>query len=106
MEPLETIEQNNELVRLHDEDLGEIHRILLEMTARIGEQAEALTAAVEILGELELQFAKARFAQDYNCVAVKVLGGEAPPVTSASSAEVAKDGSGDAFVLRNARHPL
>src|SRR5450755_1678738 len=106
IEPLETIEQNNELVRLHDEELGEIHRILLEMTARIGEQADALIAAVEILGELELQFAKARFAQDYNCVAVKFLGGEAPPVTSASSAEVAKDGSGDAFVLRNARHPL
>ena len=59
-----------------DEEQGEIHRILLEMTARIGEQAEALAAAVEILGELELQFAKARFAQDYDCVAVKLLGGE------------------------------
>ncbi|HZM11408.1 MAG TPA: endonuclease MutS2 [Candidatus Limnocylindrales bacterium] len=106
MEPLETIEQNNELVRLHDEELGEIHRILLEMTARIGEQAEALTEAVEILGELELQFAKARFAKDYDCVAVKFLGGEAPQVTSASSAEVAQDENGDAFVLRNARHPL
>ena len=41
IEPLETIEQNNELVRLHDEEQAEIHRILLEMTARIGEQAEA-----------------------------------------------------------------
>src|SRR5271165_3728329 len=82
MEPLETIEQNNELVRLLDEELAEIHRILLEMTAKIGEQAEALAAAVEILGELELQFAKARFAQDYDCVAVKFLGAEAPPVTS------------------------
>ena len=77
MEPLETIEQNNELVRLHDEEQGEIHRILLEMTARIGEHADALAAAVEILGELELQFAKARFAEDYDCVAVKLLGGAA-----------------------------
>src|SRR5271165_2475135 len=106
IEPLETIEQNNELVRLHDEEQGEIHRILLEMTAKIGEQADALEAAVGVLGELELQFAKARFAQDYDCVAVKFLGAEAPPVTSGSSAEVAKGESGDTFVLRSARHPL
>ncbi len=32
IEPLETIEQNNELVRLLDEEQAEIHRILLEMT--------------------------------------------------------------------------
>ena len=36
VEPLETIEQNNELVRLLEEELAEIHRILLEMTQRIG----------------------------------------------------------------------
>src|SRR5664279_585580 len=95
MEPLETIEQNNELVRLHDEELGEIHRILLEMTSRIGEHADALVAAVEILGELELQFAKARFAQDYDCAAVKFFDGEVAPCETS-----------DAFVLRNARHPL
>jgi DNA mismatch repair protein MutS2 len=106
MEPLETIEQNNELVRLHDEELGEIHRILLEMTGRIGEQAEALAAAVEILGELELQFAKARFAQDYDCVAVKFLGGEPGADTATSPVEAAADEISDAFVLRNARHPL
>src|SRR5271169_6896297 len=93
IEPLETIEQNNELVRLHDEEQGEIHRILLEMTAKIGEQADALATAVGILGELELQFAKARFAQDYNCVAVKLLGGQT-------------EEAGDSFVLRNARHPM
>jgi DNA mismatch repair protein MutS2 len=55
---------------------------------------------------LELQFAKARFAQDYDCVAVKFLGGEVPPATSASAVVAAGDESGDAFVLRNARHPL
>jgi len=70
VEPLETIEQNNEIVRLLDEEQAEIHRILLEMTRRIGEQAESIRAASEVLAELELQFAKARFAEDYNCVAV------------------------------------
>ena len=33
----------------------------------------SLAAAVDVLTELELQFAKARFAQDYDCVAVKLL---------------------------------
>src|SRR6266852_7407997 len=70
VEPLETIEQNNELVRLLDEEQAEIHRILLEMTRQIGENADAILAAADVLAELELQFAKARFAEDYNCIAV------------------------------------
>ena len=106
MEPLETIELNNELVRLHDEEQGEIHRILLEMTSRDGEHADALDAAIGILGELELQFAKARFAQDYDCVAVKFLSGADAPTTESSPAEESIDEASDVFVLRNARHPL
>src|SRR6266852_3289017 len=70
VEPLETIDQNNELVRLLDEEQVEIHRILLEMTRQIGENADAILTAADILAELELQFAKARFAEDYNCIAV------------------------------------
>jgi len=73
VEPLETIEQNNELVRLLEDELVEVHRILLEMTERIGERADEIKAAVEALAELELQFAKARFAEDYNCVAPLVV---------------------------------
>ena len=72
VEPLETIEQNNELVRLLDEEQAEIRRILLEMTQRIGEHADEIAAAVETLAGLELQFAKARFAEDYFCVQVQL----------------------------------
>ncbi len=75
IEPLETIEQNNELVRLLDEEQAEIHRILLQMTARIGEEADVIAAASDALAELELQFAKARFAEDYSCVAVTLSSG-------------------------------
>ncbi|MGO9540427.1 MAG: endonuclease MutS2 [Terriglobales bacterium] len=89
VEPLETIEQNNDLVRLLDEELAEIHRILLEMTRRIGENAEDILASADVLSELELQFAKARFAEDYNCVAVQ-LSGE----------------TRGRMILHNARHPL
>ena len=69
IEPMETIEQNNELVRLLEEEQAEIHRILLDMTRRLGERAAALRAATAVLAELELQFAKARLAEDYDCTA-------------------------------------
>jgi DNA mismatch repair protein MutS2 len=124
VEPLETIEQNNELVRLLDEEQAEVHRILLEMTRRIGENAEAIQAAADILAELELQFAKARFAEDYNCIAVALTPSVAPAPSPAVEAclelvEVAPrrptaeepDRSQEArpvarLLLHRARHPL
>jgi DNA mismatch repair protein MutS2 len=105
VEPMETIEQNNELVRLLDEEQAEVHRILLEMTGRIGEHADAILAAADVLGELELQFAKARFAEDYRCTAVVInlAGG----VEGAAHSREHESGKGDTrFILHNARHPL
>jgi DNA mismatch repair protein MutS2 len=108
VEPLETIEQNNELVRLLDEEQAEIHRILLEMTRRIGEQAEAILASTEVLSELELLFAKARFAEQYNCVAVTLSGDE--PASSGDGPRVdghsCPSASEVRLLLHNARHPL
>ena len=103
VEPLETIEQNNELVRLLDEEQAEVHRILLEMTSRIGENADAILAAAEILAELELQFAKARFAEDYNCVAVSLReeGTPSGPVGTPVGRPAR-----DRLLLHRARHPL
>jgi DNA mismatch repair protein MutS2 len=104
VEPLETIEQNNELVRLIDEEMAEIHRILLEMTRQIGENADAILAAADVLAELELQFAKARFAEDYSCVAV-TLSTVAPADSAVTSAG---DGVSpvSTLILHRARHPL
>jgi len=105
VEPLETIEQNNELVRLLDEEQAEIHRILLEMTQRIAEQADEILRAAEAVGELELQFAKARFAEDYNCTPVILTGGGR--IEQAMAARDRISGTGEAsLVLHNARHPL
>ncbi len=68
IEPLETIEQNNELQRLLDEEQREIHRILVAMTRAIGEQADAILLGTSILAEVESHFARARFANSLNCV--------------------------------------
>jgi DNA mismatch repair protein MutS2 len=106
VEPLETIEQNNELVRLLDDEQAEIHRILLEMTRRIGEQAEAILASAEVLSELELQFAKARFAEDYNCVTVKLSGSAASQEEPCGDNRPRLSASEARLLLHNARHPL
>jgi DNA mismatch repair protein MutS2 len=97
VEPLETIEQNNELVRLLDEEQAEIHRILLDMTQRIAAQADQILRAAEVLAELELQMAKARFAEDYHCTPVVLTGG-----SLAAPGRAGKTG----LVLHHARHPL
>jgi DNA mismatch repair protein MutS2 len=68
VEPLETIEQNNELVRLLDEEQSEIHRILVAMTRALGENATAIHLGACILAEVESHFARARFAITLNCV--------------------------------------
>lgn len=86
IEPLETIEQNNDLVRLLEEETAEIRRILQEMTSKIGEQVDAIAAATDAMAEVELQFGKARFGLDYDCVR--------PELTE------------DFVELRGARHPL
>jgi len=68
VEPLEAIEQNNELVRLLDEEQSEIHRILVAMTRSLGENASAIHLGTCILAEVESHFARARFASALNCV--------------------------------------
>jgi DNA mismatch repair protein MutS2 len=68
VEPLDTIEQNNELVRLLDEEQSEIHRILVGMTRALGENATAINVGTCILAEVESHFARARFAMTLNCV--------------------------------------
>ena len=108
VEPLETIEQNNELVRLHDEEQVEIHRILLEMTRRISDSADPILRSVAVLAELELQFAKARFAEDYSCppvILVEQNGGEQDTPRGDSRPRLSEP-SRPRLVLINARHPL
>ena len=105
VEPLETIEQNNELVRLLEDEQREIHRILVEMTARLGQHSESILASVDVLRELELQFAKARFAEQYHCVRVKLLRPVAGGPYSPSVGECGEQ-SANSLVLIDARHPV
>ncbi len=59
VEPLETIDLNNELVRLAEEEAREVHRILLEMTDRLRGYGDSIRQTLATMAELELIFAKA-----------------------------------------------
>lgn len=89
VEPLETIELNNELVRLHEEELREVHRLLREFTSRLREHAAGIAASAAALSRLELLFGKAEFAAEFRCTV--------PRLSPEASRKI---------VLRGARHPL
>jgi DNA mismatch repair protein MutS2 len=92
VEPLETIEHNNELVRLLDEEQAEVHRILVAMTRAVAAQSEPLLLGAAILAEADAHQALARFAEDLECIR---------PVFNSDEADVETP-----FDLREARHPL
>jgi DNA mismatch repair protein MutS2 len=75
VEPLETIEQNNEMQRLLDEEQREVHRILVAMTRAVGAEADAIAAGTAVLAEVESHFARGRFAEELGCVRPVVGGG-------------------------------
>jgi DNA mismatch repair protein MutS2 len=69
VEPLDTIDLNNRLVQLTEEETAEIARILDELTARVREQQEPLTHTADTVGHFDSIFARARFARVYDCIA-------------------------------------
>jgi DNA mismatch repair protein MutS2 len=69
IEPLETIEQNNELIRLLDEEQAEVHRIFVQMTGEIAREAQTLVLGATVLAQVDALQAGARFADEYECTA-------------------------------------
>jgi DNA mismatch repair protein MutS2 len=86
LEPLDTIDLNNDLVRLRDDEAREVARILRELTERLRGSAVPIREAAAVMARLDVIFAKAKFAIDFDCCI---------PTFSERRME-----------LRNARHPL
>ena len=97
VEPLETIEHNNELTRLLDEEQAEVHRILVAMTRAVAAQSEALLLGAAILAEADAHQAIARFAVEFSCVRPRFAG----EILSAEDDSFQGD-----LQLLSARHPL
>ena len=87
LEPSQTVEINNDIVELEDQEREEVRRILLALTDSFRARPEDLQASVGVAIELDALQAKARFGSMVN--------GVAP--------EIAVDGR---LELRSARHPL
>ncbi|NUO00370.1 MAG: efflux RND transporter permease subunit, partial [Saprospiraceae bacterium] len=64
IEPIGTVELNNEFRSLELQEEQEIQRILAELSAKIGQQADSIKRVVERLAELDLIFARARYASE------------------------------------------
>jgi DNA mismatch repair protein MutS2 len=97
VEPFETIELNNRLVQLAEDEGAEIARILEELTERLRSNLGPLRFAVQTIAELDSVFARARFAREFDCTLPKFTGGDSP----------AQDSSGQPTLdLKDARHPV
>ncbi|AEV97413.1 DNA mismatch repair protein MutS [Niastella koreensis] len=66
IEPEETIELNNEIYSLENEERREVYRILQQLTAKLAMYAPLLKTWHQVLGEYDFINAKAKLALDMN----------------------------------------
>lgn len=91
IEPLETIEANNELQNLHESEAREIAKILFGLSEELRAQLPAIVMAADAVAELDFINACAVFHQSFNCVIPEI--------------QTQINGSGE-LELIEARHPL
>jgi DNA mismatch repair protein MutS2 len=99
VEPLETIEANNELQALHEAEAREIWKILAGLTEELRVQLPALSSAAEAVAQLDFINAKAVFDEKFNCVIPEVGTGTAGVPPALAQAIITLE-------LIEARHPL
>jgi DNA mismatch repair protein MutS2 len=87
LEPLTTVDINNDIVALEEQEAEEVRRILLALTDNFRGRPDDLRRTIDVATQLDVIQARARFSQ-------KVSGVE-PAISN--------DGT---FELRGARHPL
>ncbi len=87
LEPSATVEINNDIVQLEDEEREEIYRILLELTDAFRARPGELETSVDVAIELDVLQAKARFGTRINAVRPELV-------------------TDDRLEFKAARHPL
>ena len=93
VEPLETIDANNELQGLHESETREIARILFGLSEELRAQLPAIEIAAEAVAELDFINARAVFHESFNCVIPEIHAG-------------AETNASGELQLVEARHPL
>jgi DNA mismatch repair protein MutS2 len=95
MEPTATVGLGNAIRELVVEEKHEVEKILRLLTAEVGAHADDITRSIELVAELDLILAKARYARRINAVEPAIL-------------EPAADGQKKTNYIKliDARHPL
>lgn len=75
IEPLKTIEANNELQSLREAEEREIAKILFALSEDLRGELPAIGLAVDATAQLDFVGAKASFAAKFNCVAPEIVSG-------------------------------
>ncbi|MDZ4768437.1 MAG: endonuclease MutS2 [Chloroflexota bacterium] len=97
IQPLDTVELNNNWRELQLAEEKEIRRILAALTDQVAVESEQVVRTVEVLGYLDLVFAKARYADALKGVEPQLVGYLAKPIANHP---------GSVIELVGARHPL
>ena len=98
IEPLETVELNNRWRELQLDEEKEVRRILLMLTDMVAADSEAIVRTVEVLGYLDLVFAKARYADEMKATQ--------PELLPFKPHRENPNHPGSTIYLQGARHPL
>ena len=98
IEPLATVELNNTYRELQLNEEKEIRRILQALTDEVGQESDRIVRTVEVLGYLDLVFAKAHYAEQLKATEPILFPFRARPNNPAHP--------GSMISLKAARHPL
>ncbi len=98
IEPLATVELNNNYRELQLNEEKEIRRILTELSAEVGYESERIVRTVEVVGYLDLVFAKAHYAEQLKATEPILFPFRQRPNNPAHP--------GSTITLKAARHPL
>ncbi len=98
IEPLATVELNNSYRELQLNEEKEIRRILQDLSAEVGQESDYIVRTVEILGYLDLVFAKAHYAEQLKATEPIIFPFRQRPNNPAHP--------GSTITLKAARHPL
>ena len=115
VEPINTVELNNEYRQLQLQEEEEINRVLAALSAKVAEQADALRRVVERLAELDLIFARARYSDSFNGIKPELV--EWREIKQAEPPKHANERAkwtppphtphpGSVIWIKGARHPL
>ncbi len=64
VEPIAVVEMGNRVRELERAETREVERIMRELAARVADHADQIDATVEILAEIDLAFAKAKYSAE------------------------------------------